>query len=391
MDAALTTGEIFSGIKLVDVDTHVSEWPDLWTSRAPASLRDRMPQIVDVNGKPGWVIDGKPLGMIGTAISAIKNDGSKALGMGFRRWVHADVHHGAYDAKARVAYMDQEGFQAQIAYGNILGFGGQNAARLDAELRLASTQIFNDAMAELQAESGNRVFPMALLPWWDVKLAVAEAERCAKMGMRGVNTNSDPHTVGLPPLGDPHWDPLWEACSSLGLPVNFHVGASDESMTWFSGGAWPSHSLDTRFGFGSVMLFISNARVIANILFSGFLERFPKLNIVSVESGVGWVPFVLEAVAYQMAECGVKTSLTPLEIFQRQIYACTWFERRDLVNNVRSLGVDNVMFETDFPHPTCLYPDPLQYMRDTAAQFSLEERRKVFGGTAARLYNLPNC
>ena len=77
------------------------------------------------------------------------------------------------------------------------------------------------------------------------------------------------------------------------------------------------------------------------------------------------------------------------EIFQRQIYACTWFEKRLLPEATRYLGVDNVLYETDFPHPVCIYPDPIKFMSELAEGFTPQERRKVFGGNAARLYKIP--
>jgi len=101
--------------------------------------------------------------------------------------------------------------------------------------------------------------------------------------------------------------------------------------------------------------FFGNARVLTNIIVSLFLERFPKLKIVSVENGVGWVPFMLETLEYQMQEARIKYTIPPFELFRRQIYACSWFERRNFPASARMLGVDNVLFETDFPHPTCLY------------------------------------
>ena len=85
--------------------------------------------------------------------------------------------------------------------------------------------IFNDAMAEFQETSGRRMFPMALLPWWDIDAAVAEVARAHALGLRGVNTNADPQNDGCPDLADRHWDPLWEACADLAMPVNFHIGA----------------------------------------------------------------------------------------------------------------------------------------------------------------------
>jgi len=382
---------VLEGLRIVDADTHISEWDDLWTSRAPAKFKDRVPQKRIVNGKRLWTIDGDKSMGTGCPNSAIRADGAKPQGLGFLEWDLEDAHKGAYDVKARLQYMDQYGIWAQIGYGNILGFGGQAAGQVDPELRHVSTVIYNDAMAEVQQQSNNRIFPMALMPWWDVKLAVAEAKRCAKMGMKGVNINSDPQTHGLPDLGDAHWTPFWETCVEHDLPVNFHIGASDQAMSFALDGQWKS-SLEseqrTMMTFSSTMLFFGNARVLANIILSRFLEKFPTLKIVSVESGVGWIPFLLEAMEYQMSEAGVGFDVRPVDLFRRQIYACSWFEREFFASTARMLGVDNVMFETDFPHPTCLYPDPMQHVASAAAAFTPDERKKVFSTNAARVYNL---
>jgi len=140
------------------------------------------------------------------------------------------------------------GVHAQILYANVMGFAGQgrgeaNSAALpplDIALRNVTTEIFNDAMGEMQAESGDRLLPMAMLPWWDIDKSVAEAERCLAMGMRGININSDPHVNGMPDLSEAYWYPLWELCEDKGLPVNFHIGASDASMSWYGDSPWPS-------------------------------------------------------------------------------------------------------------------------------------------------------
>lgn len=376
-----------SDIKVVDADTHVSEWSDLWTARATPKFKDRVPQIKELDGERAWMMDGAILNREG-GFCAILKDGAKTVGDDFRRLRLSEVHPGSYDVQERVKYMDQEGVWAQIAYSNLLGFGGQKSMLVDPELRLVSTVILNDAMAEMQADSKNRIFPMAMMPWWDVKIAAAEAERCADLGMRGVNMNSDPHQHGLPHLGDPYWNPLWEVCVDRSLPVNFHIGASDESMTWHGGGLWPGHPANIALAYGSLMLFVGNMRVLTNILLSRFLERYPTLKIVSVESGAGWVPFMLEGLDYQMMEAGVDLKESMSEIFRRQIYACSWFERKNIVNTMRQIGVDNLLFETDFPHPTCLYPDPLDYMTEALAQMTDDERSKVFGGNAQKIYNL---
>jgi len=163
-----------TALKVIDADTHYTEPHDLWTSRAPAKWRDRVPQVKLHDGQMSWVIDGdKSIGTGAHPNSAILKDGSKVrvldkfLGLKF-----ADVHLGSSSVKERLAVMDETGVYAQIVYPNILGFGGQASAKVDVELRQICVEIYNDAMAELQESSGQRMFPMALLPWWDVKAAV---------------------------------------------------------------------------------------------------------------------------------------------------------------------------------------------------------------------------
>jgi predicted TIM-barrel fold metal-dependent hydrolase len=380
--------EALQDIKIIDADTHIVEVPDLWTSRASAKYKDRVPQIKDVDGDLTWVIDGDTVMGPAFPVTAIKRDGSKIHGVEIMNIEFEDAFAGSYDAKARAAYMDSVGIAAQIAYPNLLGFGNQKSLGVDPELRYITTQIYNDAMAEFQKDSGDRIFPQALIPWWNVEQSVAETKRCHKMGLRGINTNPEPENHKLPCIKETHWDPLWNLCMDLDMPVNFHIGAGFEKSNWFGAGSWTSKDANTWMAFGSSMLFFCNYKVFVNVLLSGWLERFPKLKIVSVESGVGWIPFMMEALEYFIREENIKLKTPIREVFARQIYGCSWFERRNVVYMARDIGIDNVLFQTDFPHPVCLYPDPMNYMADAAAAFTLEERRKVYGGNAAKVYNI---
>jgi len=202
----------------------------------------------------------------------------------------------------------------------------------------------------------------------------------------------DPQDQGAPDLASRAWDPLWEACSSLGLPVHFHIGASFTAMTYFDSYAWPSHDDDTKLAIGGTLLFVGNSRVVVNIICSGMLDRFPDLKIVSVESGCGCIPFILEALDYELSENAParreSLSLLPSEYFKRQIYATTWFERTQLAPLVAAVGDDNSLFETDFPHPTRLYPNPLASAEDNMRELSSATRAKILGGNAEKLYHL---
>ena len=158
------------------------------------------------------------------------------------------------------------------------------------------------------AECGGRnrpvvpLLPMAILPAWDIEASVRGTRRAKSLGLRGINLTSDTQDLWAPDLASPEWDPLWEVCSELELPVHFHIGASLTTMNYFGTYPWDSHDDDTKLAIGGTLLFIGNARVVVNIICSGILERFPELKIVSVESGAGWIPFILEALDYEMAE-----------------------------------------------------------------------------------------
>ena len=392
----LNNPAVFGGRKVIDVDTHLVEPFDLWTSRAPAGMRDRLPRVKVIDGIRSWVIDeDKILSKGAIPACTVSKEGVKWPGLDFIQKQIEDVAPAAYDIKARVAVMDQMGINAQIVYPNILGFGGQAAVQVDGDLRLATVQIFNDAMAEMQAESGQRIFPMAMLPWWDVDLSVKEIERVHGLGLRGLNINSDPHLFRrangemLPDLGQDYWYPMWEACEQYAMPINFHIGASEESMDFVGHQGWPGLHRDMRSGLGGAMLFINNGKTMGNLILSGLLDRFPKLRFVSVESGLGWIPFLLEAIDYQMSETGAnayKLQRKPSEYFKTNFHACFWFERKNLVHDIRQLGVENVLFETDYPHPICLYPvDNMDRALDGLTE---QEKVKVLSGNAAKLYNI---
>ena len=369
--------------------------PSPTTSGRPgrrAGFEDRVPHVVDVDGEPTWTVDGVALSRA-SASSVVRRDGERCRGSEFIQWVFDDAHPAAYDVPTRLAVMDEIGIWAQIVYPNVAGFGGQKLSAIaDPDVRKLSVTLYNDAMAEIQEESAGRLYPMALLPSWDVGAAVGETERIAQLGLRGVNISSDPQLQGLPDLGDPAWDPLWEACAGRGLPVHFHIGASQTSLAWYGTSPWPSMGDDQKLAIGAAMMYLTNARVLANVIYSGLLERNPDLRMVSVESGIGWIPFVLESLDHQLNETAPGTmdylSMMPSEYFKRQMYACFWFEQHDVAATLEQVGVDNVLFETDFPHPTCLYPDSLQHVARSLEGVAPGVTRKVLQDNAAGLYRI---
>jgi len=380
----------------VDSDSHFSEPYDLWTSRAPAKYRDDVPQVkTGPDGKLSWFLGDQRLFMAGGA-SFVNREGDKEAFFQFdittgKSW--DEIHEASYDARARVRLMDELGIWAQIVYPNTLGFAaGALVQSLDRGLAYECVKIYNDAIAEWQAESDGRLFPQALVPFWNIEDAVKETQRIKEMGLTGVTMAGEPHQGGLPDLGQPAWDPFYEVVSELELPINIHVGSTNNTSASHSV-AWPSLEARASKPVNSVQMELANSRFISNLVVSDVLIKWPKLKWVSVESGIGWIPYVLERIDYEYREqfpgLAVPDRPTAFEMFRKHIYGCFWFEFAGPNLLVDYLGPDNVMWETDFPHPTCLHPSPVERTAEQLRDVDPDVVRKIMQDNAVNLYKLP--
>jgi predicted TIM-barrel fold metal-dependent hydrolase len=388
--------KLVDGSRVVDVDTHMTEPHDLFVSRAPKGYEDRVPRVEVVDGRPMWLIDGKPTaGAHGGG--AIGRNGKKFPAVESHLvWTIDDVHPATYDPGARLELMDDFGIDTQVVFPNAIGIGGQQLsnATVDPMLRRICVEIYNDAMAEVQDASNRRLIPMPVMPAWSVEDCVREARRAASLDLRGVAMTSDPQETGSPDLASQAWDPLWEVCSELRLPVHFHIGSSQTAASYFWNYSWESQHHYLKAAVGSVLVFLSNARVLVNAIFAGIFDRFPDLTMVSVESGAGWIPFILEAMDHELWQAAPvqaeQLAKMPSEYFKDNWYATFWFEgsRGNLQALIDAIGDDKVMFETDYPHNTCLYPNPLMEVESKLSELRPDTRRKVMGENAASLYRL---
>jgi len=380
-----------SGYTIIDVDTHVTEAPDLWTSRAPAGMRDRVPRIETADdGRLSWVV--------GEGASLIASPGLTATaGVGSMKnppKTFEEMHPGAYDAGERLKYMDKMGIWAMVMYPNVGGFGAQQFLRLgDPELMLACVQIYNDWQTEWASIDSRRLLPIASMPFWDVNAAVKEVRRCAAMGHKGILFTGEPQSFGQPLLGDPHWNPLWEVAVELDLPVSFHIGSGNMEMGLLQS-KMAAYGKMAAFTELSVDIFLRNGTQMIDLIMSGVLARYPKIKFISVESGIGWIPFVLEALDYQfqgnsVAEEHPEFDRLPSEYFARNIYACYWFEQTAPRRLLDKVGVDNILFETDFPHPTSLYGDEVHdRIKSGLSDCTEEVRRKILWENGQKLYKV---
>jgi predicted TIM-barrel fold metal-dependent hydrolase len=378
-----------SAYSIIDVDTHVTETPDVWVDRVPARMKDKVPYVdLDRNGRQCWFLNGERMSIIGLTATAGVGD--------MTNWpnTYDDMHPGAYDANARLKYMDDMGIWAMVMYPNVAGFGNQRFLDLkDPDLQLACVEAYNDWQTEWASADSRRLLPIASTPFWDIKAAVKEVRRCAAMGHKGILFTGEPQAFGQPFMGDPHWNPLWEAAVELGLPVSFHIGSGDME-DGLGRDKMKTYGRMSTFTSGSVDVFLRNGMQLSELLLSGIFVRFPEIQFVSVESGIGWIPFALEALDYQfqgnrVAEEHPEFDRLPSEYFQTNVYACYWFEQVAPRRLVDKVGADRIMFETDFPHPTSLYGDEVhERIRTGLGDTDEETRRKILWGNGQRLYKV---
>jgi len=383
-----------TGLRVIDTDTHLTEPADLWTARIPARFRADAPHVErhEASGALRWKIGDRWCSLVGNYSVA-----------GWREFPPScpptldEADPACFDAAARVAHMDRNGIYAQVLYPNIISFEGHAFMALpDDSLKLACVQTYNDYQSEFASGAPERFVLLTMLPFWDLEESIAELRRGHAMGHRGVLWASTLEKHGLPDFPDPHWDPLYAAAEELGMSINFHVGVgntAEEIDAAMNRDAWDPAFQTAR----SSMTFVGNARTIGQLLTSGICDRFPSLDFVSVESGFGYIPFLLDALDWQWMGTGARDKyperLMPSEYFRRQVYGTFWFEKDAL--SLLPQYADNVMFETDFPHPTSLHPGPASYSPSPAEVIARDTEivgaavmRKVLQDNACRVYHI---
>ena len=376
-----------AGIKIVDCDTHITEAPDLFTSRAPAALKDKVPRVERIDGTDRWFVGDRDFGSMGGNV--IRADNNKLLGrLAFPKLEEA--HPGGHKIKERLEAMDDMGVWAQIGYQNSgVTQAGSLMALGDPALALAIIQIYNDASAEYQETSGQRIFNMAHLPLWDQAELEKEARRCINMGLKGFVLPDTPERVGVPSFLQEYWTPFLDMCSDSATPINFHLNAAIDPNTL----TWEGFAFEQTLAVVATMFSIGNAATLGNWMVSGRLDRHPGLKIGLIESGMGWIPFAVEALEHQFQEmlAGKRKDLPrePWDYFRDHFHCTYWFETIGPKLLLETIGVDNVLFETDFPHPTSLYPGVQVHIVETLGGYDYAVKKKVLQTNATKLYKLP--
>ena len=368
--------------RVISSDNHVFEPGDLWTSRTESKFKDRAPHIERIEDADWWICDGVKVQPVssGTQVG-VRFEEPEALS---RKGRVEDVPLGGYIPEEHVKDMEIDGIDVSIVFPTI---GLSLYSVLDSELLTSNCRIYNDWVGEFCNAVPKRLKGIAMVNVDDVGVGVKELERCAKMGFVGAMISIYPPEAR--PYDKPEYEPLWAAAQDLRMPLSLHVGTNRP------GPGQQFQDIDTQTAAFSANLDIWVRMSLASIIFSGVFERYPKLQVGSVEHELAWAPHFLQQIDRTYTQ-GVqeisegyrfKGDALPSDFFHNNVFL--GFQEDDLgIRDRHIIGVDNLQWGGDYPHPESTFPRSRQIIEEILVDCTEEERAKIAGGNSARVYGL---
>jgi predicted TIM-barrel fold metal-dependent hydrolase len=373
----------------ISADCHIDlPWmpPDLFTSSASQAMKDRMPYVTDGPDGPYWTsMKGGSFGLLNgvgpaghkyvpgqhhrvdvMAATGLYEDGKK----GIRR---------VTDPHLRIKDMDLDGVQAEVLFG-ILGA----ATRLnDHEAANEMFRIYNDWLSDFCRPYPDRFIGLACLPYGDIDAAVKEVYRVANLGLRGMELSC---SWDMEPMWHPVWEPLWKAVNDVNLPLHFHTFPSMPPTV-----VEKQTGLTRRAAFFTIVsgFQLNLANILAAVIGAAVLERYPNIRISFGESGIGWVPYVLDRMDYEWEDRFRDLGLTmkPSDYWRRQCKATFQFDRIG-AKLLDDMGVETAMWGSDYPHGDGVWPESSKWIAEQFGHLPPDVVHKITCENAGRFYGL---
>ena len=373
------------GYPVISSDSHVIEPPDLWTTRIESEFRDRCPRVVTVEeGHDIWVIDDTKGGSFSTGTqTGWRFD--RREDMADTRAVFGDVRPGGYIPDEAVKDLDVDGVDATILYATA-GFQMYYWVR-DGELLSAIFKAYNDYLAGFCNAHPKRLKGIGFLNVDDIPTAIKEMERCAKLGLIGVNI---PVYTERLRYRSPEYESLWAAAEDLDIPISLHLLSNRPGPD----GEFGSDRISEVAPYFQVNADYWVRLALADMILSGVFERHPKLMVGSVEVELGWIPYFMWRLHYYYTESNLgwagtrfKNDMLPADFYHRNVFN-SFQEDAFGIRDRHIIGVDSLMWGSDYPHTESTFPKSQEFLERILADCTWEEKAKISGGNAARLYRL---
>ncbi len=376
-------------MRIVSADSHVMEPADLWLERLEPKFKERAPRVIEgYQGRKGhfFVVEGiRPFPVAGGFAAGSKpEDLPKAWERGYE-----GCRPSGWDPQERIKDQEIDGVSAEVLYTTLgMALFGLD----DAEFQQACFRVYNDWVGEFCSYDPKRLYGIALISLEDVQAGVRELERCAKMGLRGAMIWGSPPRER--PYSSPEYDPFWAAAQDLEMPISLHVVTSKKGNQERKSPSGESRPHSERRGVtqSAYMRLIHEVQQsITDIIFSGVLERFPKLIIVSAENDTGWIPHYMYRAdhAWEKFRFFEKEPLPmrPSAYIRRQLYA-TFQDDPIGPSTYEYFGADNYMWASDFPHTDSTWPNSREVIQKDFAKVPPEVTQKIVANNAIRLYRM---
>ena len=368
--------------RVISSDSHVFEPPDLWTSRMEPRFRDRAPRIARWEGEDAWVCDGHRL--IGTS------GGGAQAGLRFeapeqmrRTHLFEDVRPGGYIPDEHVKDMDLDGIGVGILYPS----AGDNAYRVeDTKLLNDICSTYNDWIAEFCNSYPDRLKGVGMINLDDGECGVKELERCANIGLVGAIIPVYPPEDRW--YSSSEYESLWAASQDLEMPLSLHVVTNRSSK-----GHDYEALVDNDPVFGvNIDHWVRTS--LGQLIFTGVFQRYPRLQVGAVEHEVSWACYFLRMMDYVYTQrphrhdwYRSEDGMLPSDYFHRNVFVS--FQEDELaIRNRDIIGVDNLLWGSDYPHEESTFPRSREILEEILSNCDEEEKAKISGINAARVYNL---
>jgi predicted TIM-barrel fold metal-dependent hydrolase len=385
---------------IVDGDCHILEPPDIWQNWLPKDLQERAPKLAkDVDGGDAWQFAGfadpDPIGLVSTPGKPF--DEFRWTGVTYQ-----DARAGCYIGAERLKDMDIDGVDAEVLFppqrtvGHFLGDE-------DDAFVLAGIEAYNNFLwEEFCAPDRSRLIGMAQMPSTGIDDAVDALRKAKARGFKGVVTSCWPS--GGDSISDAD-DPFWAAASDEGIPVCIHINlvsrrarqsqrkAAAAAAAKGSGGLYGGKAAKANAkavaGLGSV--FSTVPSTIGQLIFTGTFERFPDLHVSMIETGVGWIPHFLEQIDdryWRNRSWGNIPIKEPPSFYWYRNMSATFITDRTGIENRHAVGVDNIMWSSDYPHHGNDWPYSRMTINSMMSHIDKDEQRRIVGANAARIFGL---
>ncbi len=373
--------------RIISADSHVTIPNELVHPHLPKKLRDKVVKAeafyaaAMLEAKPQKASQAKLKGERSTLADVAAM--MPTMGKG-APWPAAG-RAGESDPIERLKDMDLDGVEAEILY---VGSGGASLMALDPPDRMLVSQAVNSASIEWASVDPKRLMPVYSLPVLDIKSAVTEVERVVADHGKAFALPLLPREAGAPPYWDTSYDPLWEILSETGVPLSMHVGGSSYLM----GTVMPEDPTPFKGIFQSLPP-IFMAECVADWCVSGVLERWPGMRVVLVEAGIGWIPYMLERLDTMVENHGWDTfpgkaiSEKPSFYWHRNM-AATFEQDLAGIRLLDLIGIENLMWATDYPHPDSTWPRSQEILQEHFKDLPQDQVEMIASGNVSRMYHL---